>query len=474
MSDYVFREGAVTTEIKVSESSYLDQDNKVPNITIKFSYVGTITQNQTADYLDANGNYIIQSGKLKTIEELASEPSTGRKIYKATLYAFPALIDGNINEVYSNISPEGIVQDVVESLGFTFVNELPSPSGITIPSVTFQDFKPSEIISTYMNVLTANWRIEGTNFIVYRNGVSTLTNVNINAFEGWTIPEGWKDDTTNQANKVIVKGANISQRTSETLTGTGTIFYTAYVPEDIQITGHTQTTDTIDGDYLVDKENKKITFESSQTNPVVTYTYNSQIRVEVGTGEIVKTITKTYLTTRDEARKLGREYLKIYKDGAQMGIWKNINFLNNNVLDFKRGYKINVLNIMNPDRDGAYVITKIKRDYPRSLDITVGEDVYNLFDWQNETKDRVKQLLQQSQNSAFVIKDIYQTGTIKAKITADVTSLFVVLDLGDVLFASDTTLASDADLISDTGLDADYALSYDNSAIPSGSKIVII
>lgn len=458
MSDFIFKEGTVTTEIKVAESSFIDQDGKVSSIKLKCASDVEITENTTADYLDFNGEYIIESGIIKLVEELAADPNTSKKIYSITLFD-PAygLLDGNVNEVFNSLSPEDLIQDIVESIGLTFVNELPSASGITIPKVVYQDYKPIDAINPWLNVLQANWRVEGTNFILYKNGYNILSNVLIDAYSGWIIPDGWKDDTTNQATKVIVKGANITQRTTETLTGTNTVFYTSFQPENVEIVGLTQTTDTIVGDYIVDKENKMITFNTSKTDPVVTYSYNSQIRAEVGTGDIIKILNKTYIESRDDARKLGREYLKIYKDGASIGVWQINNFLDINIKDFKRGHKINVYNVMNQNRDGPYVITKIERNYPKNLKITVGEDVYNIFDWQKESKDRIQQLEQQTNNAEFVTQDVFQLGNVSVKLTANVSSLYVVLDDGKVLFASDTSLASESDLISDENWTEDFS-----------------
>jgi len=98
------------------------------------------------------------------------------------------------------------------------------------------------------------------------------------------------------------------QRTTESLTGTGTTFYTSRTPHDVQIEGLTQTTENIDGDYEVSKgdfedggtEKKgKIVFEDEQEDPEVNYSYISQIRVQAktGAGDIYRGVQRKYIET---------------------------------------------------------------------------------------------------------------------------------------------------------------------------------
>lgn len=479
-----FKEGSITgDQVKVAQSHLHKKENESNFIKFKCGYEGTIEKNSAAKYIDYNGNTLIE-GKIKQIKELANDPNTDKKIYEITLYDKGYVLkEQNLNKIYDEgTTPEEIIEDIVELYNLIFVNDLDISSGVTIERrKRYLDRDPIEAVNELCQTIGAVWRVEGSNFILYRIGQNTSSE-EIDANAKWTIPEGWIDDTSKQCTRVIVKGGRILQRTTENLSGTGTVFYTTRTPEDVQIEGLTQTTETIDGDYTVKKgdfdvggtdKKGKIEFESEQTDPVVNYSYYSQIRVEakVGDGDIVKEIEKNYIESSYEARKFARKYLEIYQDGFQVGEWINPDTTGLNINNFITGDKIQITNKLNPSRDGEYVISKVERRYPRQIKITVGEEVNSLVDWQAEAKDRIKQLTEIDGNFDFVQLDEFLSGDFDVGLTSNFTYLYAIHDTGEVLFASDTTLSSDGDLISDTGDDVDYALAYDDDAtFPAGTK----
>ena len=464
MVDYTFQENAsIGGAINISESILSRKTNSSHSIKFKIGTDQAIHKNTTAEYYDQDGNLILD-GKIKAVREISKDLNSDNRILEIQIYdSGYNLIDGNINEIFRNLSPEDIIEDVVTANGLTFVNELPSSSGITIPKKKYLDKDPIKPVNELCNTLGANWRILGTTFYLYRRG-DTLSSETIDGNGKWAISkEGWKDDSDKQATRVIIKGATILQRTREVVTGTGTTFILSRTPIDVEIDGFTQTTENITGDYTVDKEQKTIEFNSSQTDPEVFFSYDSQIRVEVGDGDIIRTVEKSYIENVIEARKFGRKYIEIYGDGIQSSKWIASDIYGIDIRDFIIGNKIPVINKLNSDRNGQYIITKIVRKYPRSVEITVGEDETNLYNWQAETKDRVEQLTDRDQNSDFTQQDIFKTGSVKVNVSAAFTHLFVAIDTGDVLWASDTPLASDGDLISDLDIVAHYKLNDDSA-----------
>jgi hypothetical protein len=475
VADFVFQENAsIVGAINISSSILTDKENSSSNVKFRIGMDEVVDIDSTAEYYDSNSNALI-TGKIKKAKEISKDANSDAVIYELTIFDEGyRLIDGNLNEVFRNKEPEEIIEDVVVGVGLTFVNQLPAASGISISKKVYQDRDPIEAVNELCNTLGANWRVEGTTFYLFRRGY-TLSSETIDGTSEWALNrDGWVDNTDKQAKTVIVKGAVITQRTAETLSGTNTVFTLSRTPIDIEFAGLTQTTENINGDYTVDKQAKEVTFDVSQTNPEALYSYESQVRAQVGSGEPIKVINRSYIEDIIEARKLGRKYLEIFGDGIQSARWINKDIYSMNLNNFIVGNKIPVINRLNTDRDGQYVITKIVRKYPTQNEITVGEDETSLYNWQSESKDRIKQLEERDQNSDFVQLDVFQTGKVQVKLTAALTKYLVVINDGKVLWASDTTLSTDADLISDTGPDVDYAIAYDDSALPSGSFIDIL
>ncbi len=475
MADFVFQENAsIVDAINISSAQLVDKENSSSSVKFRIGMDETVALDSTAEYYDSEDNLLLD-GKIKSAKELSHDPTTGSRIYEIEIYDHGyILIDENLNEVFRSISPEDLIEDVVEAFGLTFVNLLPAPSGAIITKKVYQDRDPIEAVNEQCNTLGANWRVEGTNFYLFLRG-QDLSTITIDGTSGWALnKDGWLDDTDRKASTVIVKGATILQRTKETVTGTGTVFELSRTPVDVEIDGFTQTTDNIDGDYTVDKQAKEITFEASQTDPEIFYSYESQVRAQVGNGAPIKVLPRNYIEDIVEARALGRKYIEIFGDGIQSSTWLNSDMYGLDLNDLVVGDKIPVINKLNSNRDGTYIITKIVRKYPRQNQITVGEDTTSIFDWQAESKDRTKQLEEKDQNSDFIQLDVFKTGDLKVKITTELTKYLVVINTGEVLWSSDTPLANDADLISDTGPDVDYAIAYDDDGLPSDAFIDIL
>lgn len=472
MADFVFQEQAsIVDSINVSQSVLSYTKNSSASVSFKCGYEGEITNGSTAEYYDRDDNLILD-GKIKEAKEITKDANSENRVYEITIYDYGYnLLDGNLNEIFRSLSPEEIIEDVVEENGLTFNSLLPGSSGITITKKVYKDLDPMEAVNDMCDLIGAVWRVSGTDFYLYRRGDSTCSEqIDGTTAGSWVLnSSGWISDSDKQAKRVIIKGATILQRTNETLSGTGTEFYLSRTPEDVEISGLTQTTESIDGDYVVDKEDKKITFNVSKTDPTVYYSYYSQLRIEIGDGEPVKVLVKSYIEDVTEARKLGRKYIEAYQDGIQSATWLNVDIFNIDITDFHVGDLIQVYNKLNTSRDGKYEISKITRKYPQKIEIQVGEDTLSIFDWQGESKERLKQLEQKDQNDDFLQFDKFSAGDIKVNLTSAITKLLIVENTGEILWASDTTLSNDADLISDTGLDEDYALAYDDDGLPSGS-----
>ena len=475
MVDFKFQEKAtISGALDVAQSILIKKQNSSKSVKFKLGVDGVIAINSTAEYYDSN-DVLLLDGKIKGAKELTKDTNSENRIYEITIFDNGyELIDGNYNDTIRNLSPEEFIEEIVIANNLTFNNLLPAPSGINLPKKTYHDLDPIEPVNDMCKLLGANWRVTGSEFTLFRRGDFTSSEI-INAFESWILnKDGWIDDTDRQATKVIVKGASILQRTEEQIIDTNTVFTLSRTPEDMEIAGLIQTTESIDGDYTVDKQAKQITFNVSKTDPTFLFSYLSQLRIEVGDGSPVKVLEKKYIEDITEARALGRKYIEIFGDGVQTSTWLNADIFNLDITDYNVGDLIQVTNKLNPDRDGKYEMTKIVRKYPQRTEILVGEDLLSIFDWQGESKERLKQLEQKDQNDDFNQFDKFSTGNVRVTLSSELTKLLIVINDGKVLWASDTTLATDADLISDIGLDADFAIAYDDDGLPAGSFIDLL
>jgi len=465
-----FQEEATTGNINVSESEYRDKENKSRSVEFTCSYNGDIALDTEAEYKDKEGNILID-GKIKKSKQTGKDPNTDDRLYEIEIFDNGyVLIDGNLNKIFRDQTPEQIIETIVTNRGLTFSNEI-GTSIYAIGKKTYRDKQPIKAVNDLCDTLGASWTVRGTTFYLYKRQ-EKKEDFDINENTKWQLgTDGWVKDTDQQAKTIIIKGAEILQRTTENLSGTGTEFVLSRNPEDVEIEGLTQTTEHIDGDYEVDKQQKTITFENSQTDPVIKYSYYSQLRVQVGTNDPIKVLNKKYIENKTEARNLGRRYLEIYEDGIMNAEWETSDFFIN-VKNVRPGNKIQVINKINTEKNGEYLIKNIKRDYPEGITLEVGEAVTDLFDWQKETKDRIEQLEEKEQNQDYVSRDVFLKGKASINIQASLSYIFGVFDNGEVLFASDTALSSGGDMIYDDGSEpSEYPIAYDDNAIQVSSYI---
>jgi len=431
------------------------QDPRRPN-TLVFSTLKSDVPvlNDEVSYYDLDNNQVF-GGYIQNIKD-----AEGVNLITLGDYSIK-LSQDKVSEVYEGMSPEAIVEDIINNhTELTYVSSV--TTGINIEKIVFRDEWQIDAINKLLELFDGNYEVDlDKNFTVTINA-SELSGVDI--LRGRDSLQGsWSNDIGKKAEKVIVLGAIVDQRTTETIVGTGTIFNTTYKPENVEITGLQQTTSDLTGDYEVNVEGKEITFNSSKTDPVISYTYKSQIRVELGTGKTV-ILEKKYLESKLEARKLAISYKNRFEDGVQSSKWlKNSADINS----VSVGDQIYVSDDSN-NKTGTYIIKKVTLNLPNKMIIDVGETEEDLFDHQKETIERIKQLEQNNTNSDFITLYDYIINGLKVNVKLSLTTLKTITDDGTILFASETALSTDADLISDTGLDADFALAYDDDALPPG------
>ena len=439
------------THIPAFTPSITKKDRRKPNILkVIITSGNNVVIGDEVKFYDLDNNYTFGGYVQKPTD------STGIQILEVADYSI-ILSQISINEVFDvGDSYAEIIEYLIDTYtNLSFVNNLGFSTPVLTKPLIRRDVWVADVINELLNIINGSFITDKDKvFTLFQSSSNVNINDIINGIDGLVKP--WVTDNNLKAEKVIVKGAVIDQRTPETLIGTGTEFFTTRIPENLEIIGFVQTTETITGDYEVFKTDKRIVFNSSQTDPEVSYTYQSQIRIEIGNGKTV-TLEKKYIETKSEARSLAREYYARFKDGASNSKWLKSS---NAIDDYNVGELIPVTDVIN-NKSGDYIIQEIKLEYPSKLYISVGEEVEDLFDWQKESIDRIKQLEEKNNNSDFISIDEYLIENLNINLSSELTKLQTVESTGEILFASETTLANDADLISDTGVDDDFALAYD-------------
>ncbi|MBW6469606.1 MAG: hypothetical protein K0A90_00110 [Methanosarcinaceae archaeon] len=431
------------------------KDSRKPNV-LKFTVLQTTTPglNDEVLYYDLD-NVQIFGGYIQKITD-----NTGVQTIEVGDYSVE-LGQERFSDVYEGVSPEAIIENIITTYtGLTYVSTI--VTGITISKIVFKDAWLIDAVTQILELFGGTYTVDlSKNFNMGLSAGTTCTRSLVYGQD--QLDGGWNTDIALKSERVIVLGAVIDQRTTETLTGTGTYFHTAYTPENVEITGLTQTTENISGDYTVNIQDKSITFNASKTDPVVSYTYKSQVRVELGSGKTVM-LEKKYIESKLEARKLAIEYKTRFEDGSQSAKWiKNsseIGLYNVDDMIYVTDEKNN--------KTGLYKIQEVILELPKKLILDIGETDEDLFDWQKETIDRIKQLEDTNSNAEYITVYDFLNTTVNVNVNIDFVKFQTVTNNGTILFASETTLATDGDLISDTGADEDFALAYDDGAIPAG------
>ena len=431
------------------------KDPRKPNI-LKFGIIqdSTIQLGDEVLYYDLDNTQVF-GGEIQNIDD-----DTGVQFLEVADYSIQ-LSQNKINEIYpAGTAPEDIIEDIIDNYtDLTFVSSV--STGTTLDKkLVFKDEWLIDAIVKVLELFNGNYEVD-----INKNFTMTIMSSSLSTkdilYGRDKLNGSWKNDNQKKAEKVIVLGAIIDQRTTETLSGTGTVFNTTYKPENVQIAGLQQTTENIDGDFTVNVQNSEITFNSSKTDPDVSYTYKSQIRVELGVGKTVL-LEKKYIESKSEARTLATEYKARFEDGAQSSKWLTVS---SDIDSYIVGDLIYVEDDIHV-KTGQYEIKSVTLTLPNRMVIEVGENEEDLFDQTKETIERIKQLEATNENSDFVNKYDYLTELIDISVVTNFTELQTIESTGEILFASETTLANDGDLISDTGADEDFALAYDDGWVP--------
>ncbi len=425
-------------------TSIITKEDKLNTDILKITLDPTISidAGDTVTYKDSNSTTIFTG----IVENYKFKGSKSVEVYDNGA----ELLHTTVNKIYTNQSPEAIISDVITTkTSLTYVSTI--SSGLTIASYVVKDKKSWDVVSEMAEVLIANFRVDkNSNFQLELEG-SNASSKNIDTNNAKLISP-WNKDISQLVNKVIIVGDKQVFSNEQLFSGDGTttVFTLNEAPIDIKVehplgtilTGYVA--DTGSGDYQIDRENMKITFDTapvSGTNNIkMKYSYEVPIKVTSQNASSISTygtrekkFEKKYIKSMSEARKYSKFILDTYSSPLLSSTWAITN--QTDILDWEN-FTPNETIYVNDTFNGItgnFVIRKVERKYPGELRVTVGTLQEDLTFWNKEIQTRVKQLEEKDDNST-ILQD-YSFLEEGAKLTATVSiTRYQERDIGNALY----------------------------------------
>jgi len=387
----------------------------------------TIEIGDTVEYKDRDATLIF-SGIVQEIED------EGEK--KAVVWDHGAeLLQRNVNEIFTSKSPEAIIEDVINDYtSLTYVSTI--SSGVTIAIYPANNKRAWDVVSEMAEILLANFRVDKNKNFNLDLKADTVSSKGIDT-QDWTIRGPWRENKQSLVNSCTVEADRQVLDTQESLNGTGaqTDFVLAQIPIDVKVTvGGTEKTGYVDGsstgDYQVKKKTKTIEFDtapaSGTNNVVVDYTYSIPIKPRrrdlasiTSYGQHDKVYRVPYITSRDEARKYADYIIDSFANPLKTSIW--INRSNTEFNNFESYVPNQLISVNDTIRNvtGNFLIKKVVRTYPGTLEIHVGDDPDDILFWEKEVQQRIKQLEEKDDNSTIINEDesVIETFDVEVDVT---------------------------------------------------------
>jgi len=245
----------------------------------------------------------------------------------------------------------------------------------------------------------------------------------------------WDDDALQLCNKVIVNGATVYDKITQTFAATGTQFNLSRTPEDTEVRQDNETgalfvrgqKDTPgDWDYYVDVENQRLIFKEEQSN----------IWIRYGAQVPIPRIWSNFTSIDEHGGPQKTPHIKEFtfpemKDVADVDKWAqeylakySIPFvntqapINDRALQeagfIKPGYLVNIVDTRN-NKNVNVLVTKIRRTFPHTNDIiTVGDKVWRLEDWDADIEKKIDKLTRElSKNQDIIVEALQFEGQIR-------------------------------------------------------------
>ena len=380
-----------STELNYSEAEIVKTNDHIVNDGFAVIEANSnISTNSIIDFKKDDGSTILFSAKVvKKVEKDMWDLRLLTNGYE--------LMNVRVENVYENLSPEAIVQDVVDNntTNLTFVPG--TASGVTISKYIGKAYG-IDIIKDMMDTLQWQLRIDESDNVffepkgVINNGVTFTNGSNFQSFD-------WEEDEEEELfNRLRVKGGFESFNTQETGTSLpGTAF-----PLDKKPAGSVKVsignTEVPTSNYTVDAENQQIIFTANTASPIFDYSFDKPIIVDNQNdssialrGEIFKELNLPFFDNIADARRYNQSLLDVFSIPAlkAKGVQPFFNF------DVDVGEQVTVIDNIR-SKNQVFVISKITyRAQTNETLYNFGSRDFVFFDWQRGVQERIKKLERQ-------------------------------------------------------------------------------
>jgi hypothetical protein len=330
------------------------------------------------------------------------------------------LVNNYVEKVYKSVSPESIVEDVVDNFTENLVYDsgLSGTSGIVIDEYVAQNYAVN-VIKDMMNLLRWRFNIDqNDNCYFNKEGVFDDGKIFVNG-TNFDITK-WEESDENVINHVRVEAGFELPRRIEELVGVDTVFALVNRP-DSSVRVLEAGVEVSPDDYKVEPEVPQIVFDVAVTDPVVEYTYRRRIIVEDENEDSINSpigrrfqrVDAPYFVTRPDARRFAASVVSEFgfEEVSVEGVIPSLVFdlrLNElcRVVDGLRGKSVDL------------VIQSITFDYDEGVTrLVFGRRLFDFVNWQNGVQERIKELERRFTSDAE--KTFVRSTTNKLKVSVE-------------------------------------------------------
>jgi len=366
----------------------------VDEATLSFNPTDTVTVSSIISVKESDGSTNVFVGKIVNIQDTNQ--------WTAKLYTNGYELHNRfVEKIYTNASPESIVQDVVNNYTNNLTFASTDTSGFTIPKYIARGYA-ADIIKEMMDLLRWRLRIDKSDNVYFEPVGNTDNGIVLTNGENFQITN-WESDRTSMANQLRVEGGFQSFFKEQTLTGSGTTFALSKKPKGTFVAYSSGGTLEISTSlYVVSSEDKLITFTGSQTNPQVKYEYRLPIIVQTEDSDSITDHEEAYkefkvpnVNTAADVRKVARELL---------GELASPTVLARGVIPFL-DYDADVnqlVTVVDDQRSISQSLVIERIDWDAESNTTTlyfGAQTFDFLGWQQEVQEKIKQLLSAQRNN---------------------------------------------------------------------------